>query len=285
MKPGKFFAVALLTMFTLITLSEQTLLAQVTLPRPSPKASLTQTVGLTEVTITYSRPGVRGREIWGKLVPYNEVWRTGANEATTVSFGDDVLIEGQPLAKGNYSIHTIPTTGAWTVIFNKVADQWGSYSYKPEEDALRVQVQPQNVPFVERMQFTIDDMTDTTAIVAMSWEKMRVAFKMQVNTTGKFMKTAQTALSPRQLFYAAQYAYQNNTNPEQAGKWLDASILLEENYQNLSYKANLLAKEGKIKEAVKYGEKAVAIGKAATRTPADLATFEKQVLDWKKSKK
>lgn len=285
MKPGKFLAVALLMLFSVIVLSEQTVQAQVTLPRPSPKASLTQTVGLTEVNITYSRPGVKGREIWGKLVPYNEVWRTGANEATTISFSDDVLIEGQPLTKGNYSIHTIPTTGAWTVIFNKVADQWGSYSYKPEEDALRIQVQPQAVPFVERMQFTVDDMTDTTAVVALTWEKLRVAFKMQVNTTGKFMKTAQTALSPRQLFYAAQYAYQNNTNLDQAGKWLDASILLDENYQNLSFKANLLAKEGKTKEAVKLGEKALALGKAATRVPADLAAFEKQVLDWKKIKK
>jgi hypothetical protein len=275
----------MLALLAIVLIASQTIQAQVQLPRPSPKASLTQTVGLTDVTITYSRPGVKSRTIWGDLVPYDKVWRAGANEATIFTVSDDVLIEGESLVKGTYSLHAIPSTGEWTVIFNKVADQWGSYNYKPEEDALRVKVQPQVGSHVERMLFTVDEMTDTTAIVTLAWEKMRVPFKLQVNTIGKFVTNAKTVLSPRALLYAAQYAVQNNSNLDQAAKWLDASIALEENYQNLSFKANMVAKAGKYKEAVLLGEKAVLVGKSAQRPPADLAAFEKTVLEWKKIKK
>src|SRR5687767_13004731 len=103
-----------------------TAFAQVRTPRPSPKASVMQNVGLTEITIQYSRPGVKGRAIWGSLVPYDKVWRTGANEATTIEFSEDVAINGQKLKKGLYSLHTIPNPNEWTVIFNSVAEQWGS---------------------------------------------------------------------------------------------------------------------------------------------------------------
>lgn len=262
--------------------SSDLLHAQVQMPRPSPKASVTQTIGLTDVTITYSRPGVKNRVIWGELVPFDKVWRLGANEATVITFGDEVNIEGQKLPKGGYSLHAIPNPEQWTIIFNKVADQWGSYNYKQEEDALRVTVTPRQGEFVERMLFTIDDMTDESALVTLAWEKLRVSFKVEINTPGKFITMAKSALNARSLFFAAQYAYQNNIELEQAAKWLDASIALDENYQNLSFKANLLAKAGKSKEAVKLGEKALALGKAAQRVPADLADFEKQVLEWKK---
>ncbi|HOT97460.1 MAG TPA: DUF2911 domain-containing protein [bacterium] len=256
--------------------------AQVNMPRPSPKASVTQTIGLTDVTITYSRPGVKNRTIWGELVPYGKVWRLGANEATTISFADDVTVEGQPLPKGTYSLHAIPNPEEWTIIVNKVADQWGSYNYKQEEDALRITVKPQTGPFVERMLFTFDDVTDESAVVTLAWEKIRVSFKIGVNTQVKVLNNAKATLSPRALFFAAQYAYQNNTELDQAAKWLDASIALEENYQNLSFKAGLLAKAGNKKEAVKLGEKAIAIGKATQRVPPDLDAFAKQVQEWKK---
>src|SRR5687768_6036427 len=120
------------TLIALLTLVAATSLsAQVKTPRPSPTASLTQTVGLTDVTIKYSRPGVRGRTIWGDLVPHDKVWRTGANEATTITFSEDVTVGGQKLAKGTYSLHTTPGREAWTIHFNSVPDQWGSYSYDP----------------------------------------------------------------------------------------------------------------------------------------------------------
>ncbi len=272
-------------MLALSMASTDILQAQVQLPRPSPKASVTQTIGLTEVTINYSRPGVKNRAIWGELVPFDKVWRVGANEATTIHFSDDVTIQGQPLPKGSYSLHAIPNPEQWTVIFNKVADQWGSYNYKQEEDALRVTVDPQAGPLVERMLFTFDDMTDDSALITLAWEKVRVSVKVGINTQGKFISTAKSTLSPRALFYAAQYAYQNNVELEQAAKWLDASIALEENYQNLSFKAGLLAKAGQNKEAALLGQKALVLGKSMQRPPADLAAFEKQVMEWKSKKK
>lgn len=283
MKKGLFVFCAM--MLALATVAADRAQAQVQLPRLSPKASVTQTIGVTEVTITYSRPAVKNRVIWGELVPNNQVWRLGANEATSIAFGDDVTIEGQPLPKGTYSMHAIPNPGEWVIIFNKVAGQWGSYNYKQEEDALRVTVKSFAGPDVERMLFTFDDVTDESATVTLAWEKLRVAFKVGVNTDEKVMSSARSILNSRSLLYAAQYALQNNIEIEQAGKWLDASIALDESFQNLSLKADLLAREGKVKEAVKIGEKALVLGRAAQRVPPDLATFANQVAEWKSRKK
>jgi len=202
--------------------------AQLQMPRPSPKATVTQTVGLTDVTITYSRPGVKGRAIWGSLVPYNQVWRVGANEATIFSVSDDVLVEGQKLAKGTYSFHAIPTSEAWTVIFNKVAEQWGSYSYKPEEDALRVTVKSRKGAFVERMRFSVEEMTDSTAAVVLAWENLEVPVGLKVNTMTKALTSAKSTFSPRGLFMAAQMSAQAK-NMEQANKYLNAALAIEEN--------------------------------------------------------
>ena len=130
---------AVLALATAVPLAaQQSQAPKIVMPRVSPKASLMQTVGLTDVTITYSRPGVKGRTIWGGLVPYDKVWRTGANEATKITFSNDVMINGQKLAAGTYSLHTIPAqSGDWTLAFNSVANQWGSFNYDQTKDALR----------------------------------------------------------------------------------------------------------------------------------------------------
>src|SRR5207244_8677392 len=158
---------------------------QLRLPRPSQKASLTQTIGLTDVTITYSRPGVKGRPIWGALVPYDKVWRTGANEATTIAFSDDVTINGQALPKGTYSLHTIPGKDEWTIVFNNTANQWGSFSYDPAKDALRVKAKPQAAPFAEWLTYEIPQLTPDQATVTIHWENVAVPFTIGTNTTQK----------------------------------------------------------------------------------------------------
>ncbi len=274
---------ALLLALLVVGLVFQDASAQFQAPRPSPKATVTQTIGLTDVSISYSRPGVKGRAIWGGLVPYDQVWRLGANEATLITIGDDVWIEGQKLAKGSYSLHAIPTADAWTVIFNKVAEQWGSYNYKPEEDALRVTVKPRKADFVERMRFTVEDMTDSTASVVIAWENLEVPFTVKVNTVAKVLNSGKATFSPRALAFAAQFANQNN-DPVQAVKYLNAALALEENYQNTSMKANWAAAAGNFKEALLWGNKALTLGKAMSRVPADLATLEKSLLEWKKKK-
>jgi Protein of unknown function (DUF2911) len=138
-------------------------------PQPSPKATSTQRIGLTDMTIVYSRPGVKGRAIWGTLVPYDKVWRTGANEATTFAVSDDVKVNGQVLPKGKYSLHTIPGKDEWIIIFNKTADQWGSFSYDMAQDALRVKVKPEAANFCESMSFDVPEVSTDSAKVVIRW--------------------------------------------------------------------------------------------------------------------
>ena len=138
------------------------LFAQVDLPRLSPKASVSQTIGYTNITIDYGRPGVKERTIWGGLVPYNQVWRTGANEATTIQFTTDVTVNGEKVPAGKYSLFTVPTPDMWTVVFNKVDKQWGAFNYKQEDDLLRFDVKPERGAFTERLLFTFGNMTDST---------------------------------------------------------------------------------------------------------------------------
>jgi hypothetical protein len=148
--------------------------------RVSPKAEVMQIVGLTEVTISYSRPGVKGRTIWGQLVPYDKVWRAGADEATKITFSDDVMIEGKKLKKGSYSFFTIPSKGEWTIIFNKVADQWGAFEYNEAEDALRVKVKPKNNGYQEWLIYTFTRTGEKSAVITLEWEKMKIPFKIDV---------------------------------------------------------------------------------------------------------
>jgi len=150
--------------------------------RISPKATAMQTVGLTNVTIIYSRPGVKGRTIWGGLVPYNVVWRAGANEATKITFASDVKINGKKIKAGSYSFFAIPTTKNWTLIFNKVADQWGAFEYNDVEDALRIEVTPEkeNSCWQEWLAYTFTKTSDNTAVVRLQWEKLKVPFTIEV---------------------------------------------------------------------------------------------------------
>lgn len=149
--------------------------------RLSPKAEVMQQVGLTDIKISYGRPGVKGRTIWGKLVPYDAVWRAGANEATKITFSSDVVIEGKKLKKGSYSFFTIPGKKEWTIIFNKVADQWGAFEYNESQDALRIKVKPEKGNWQEWLAYTISKVTDTSAMIRLEWEKLRVPFKVEVS--------------------------------------------------------------------------------------------------------
>lgn len=148
--------------------------------RISPKAEIMQQIGFTDVRIVYSRPGVKGRTIWGKLVPYDAVWRAGANEATKITFSTDVTIEGKKLKKGSYSFFTIPGKNEWTIIFNKVADQWGAFEYNESEDALRVKVKTEENNWQEWLSYTIFKTSDTTAVIRLEWEKLKIPFKVEV---------------------------------------------------------------------------------------------------------
>jgi len=170
--------------FVLLLLSllliNKTLLAQNNEIRVSPKATVKQTVGFTDVEIEFNRPGVKGRDIWGGLVPYNKVWRTGANEATKITFSADVKINGISLKAGRYGFFAIPGKDKWILIFNKVADQWGAFEYNEAEDVLRTEVTPEEGYFQEWLDYTITKTSKNTAIVNLEWEELKVPFTVEV---------------------------------------------------------------------------------------------------------
>ena len=290
--------------------------AQVTTPRPSQKASVMQTLGVTDVTITYSRPGVKGRQIWGDplpeqaatkgeatldnqmarpkgapIVPYGHMWRTGANEATMFVVTDDVLINDQKLPAGSYSLHSIPNKDEWTIVFNGTANQWGSFSYDPAKDTLRVKAKPQTVAEnQEFLAFTIDPLGEDAARVNIRWEKLSVPFTIKVPdvnaSTFSKLKTAVGGAKPddwRTPMQAGNWLM-NNTIPEddaQGMAWLDQSIKVKETFQNLSAKTNALYKSGKKEEAFALAEKAIERGKA---DKVNTEAFEKRLADMKAGK-
>jgi len=260
-------AAGLLSVLTMGLTAGATFAQQLDLPRPSPNASVSQTIGVTEITIKYSRPGVKDRQIWGKLVPYGEVWRTGANENTTIRFSTPVKVDGHELAAGIYGLQTIPNAGAWTVIFSKDADEWGAFSYKQEDDALRIQATPQPAEFRERMAFDFDDVTDNTAKVVLHWEKLKVPFTVEVDTPALVAAKVKKAVTWQTPYQAASYCIQNNSCLDDASRWLDASIALEENYGNLRAKAMLLAKKND-PAAAGYAQRALAAAKTLQQPPA-----------------
>jgi tetratricopeptide (TPR) repeat protein len=267
-------------------LSSGALAADLKLPRPSPKAEVIQTVGITDFRITYSRPGVKGRTIWGELVPYDKVWRTGANEATTFTASTDVKIAGQPLPAGSYSLHTIPTAGAWTIIFNKASDLWGSYAYNDSLDVLRVQVTPVAHEATEWMTFSFPEIGVETATLALDWDKLRVAIPIQVETVTTALASVRAAMASVAAddattpFRAADFAFNNNVALEDAMVWVDQAIAIKPSWLNLRLKANMLAKQGKTKEAIAAMEQAIEVGKNCA-PPEEIAKLETTVKEWK----
>ncbi len=271
-------------------LTAGTVSAELQLPRVSPAASVSQTVGVTEITITYSRPGVKGRVIWGDLVPYGKVWRTGANEATTIAFADDVTIDGHALPAGRYSLATIPTPETWTVIFNKVADMWGMYTYKAEEDALRITVKPRTAPFTEWLTFGFPELTPDSAVVAMTWEKLEVPFTVKVDVVATTVAKARAAVAAAPMddwqtpYRAAAFLIEHDADTGEAQTWLERSIMVKETFANLGLKARFLAKGGDFKDAVETGKRAIELGRAA-HPPANTKELGKLVAEWESKAK
>ena len=279
-------AAAIVFLAALPALAQQQQAPQLQLPRVSPAQTLKQTVGLTDVTITYSRPGVKGRQVWGALVPYDKVWRTGANEATTISFSNDVTVNGQPLAKGTYSLHTIPGRDEWTIIFNNVANQWGSFNYDATKDALRVKAKPASSPFTEWLTFDVPQLSADAATFVIRWEKLAVPFVVSTNTSQKVMSDIHSALSTaaasdwRTPYRAASYAIDNGMSVDEASKWLDQSIKANENINNLYLKARLQARNGDRVGAMATAERA--ISKAKPEDAEEVNEIRKSIESWKK---
>ena len=289
--------------------------AQIQTPRASQKASVMQRIGVTDVTITYSRPGVKGRQIWGDplpeqkaqgeatlddqnerpkgapIVPWGHIWRAGANEATQFVVTDDVLINGQKLAAGSYSLHTIPNKTEWTIVFNGTANQWGSFDYDPAKDTLRVKVKPEMSQTNEEwLSYSFDPVSDDSAQVNIRWEKISVPFTVKVPDVAALtlakLKATVAAAKPddwRTPMQAGVYLVNNaNTADDAEGMaWIDQSIKVKETFQNLANKANALYKLGKKEEAFAVADQAIQRGKA---DKIDTSGFEKRLAAMKAGK-
>ena len=251
-------------------------------PRPSPDATVSQYVGITTITVDYSSPKVNNRKIWGELVPYGQVWRTGANEVTSITFSTPVKVNGNNLDAGTYGIHIIPNTSEWEIIFSKDTKVDDPVNYDEKKDALRIKVNPEDNPFTERMMFTITDMTENSAKVNLIWEKLKVSFNVEVNTQDLVLQSARNNFNWSELNNAAAYCLQNNINMEEGYKWVLASELINENYWNQRIKAQYLAKMDKKKEAVAVMEKAIDYGSKMKDPPFDFDNMKKMLAEWKK---
>lgn len=250
-KFGQSSSLFLMVLLAVVFLS-QTLMAQpgLTTPRSSPYASVTQRIGLTDITITYHRPGTKDREIWGTLVPYNAVWRAGANENTTISFTHDVTVEGTKIPAGTYGLHMLPTESAWTVIFSKNYTSWGSFSYDEKEDAARITVAPVTGSNQAWLEYSFEDITANSAVVQLRWEKLVVPFKIEVDVNAIVLQNIRNELRGLPGFtwqgwmQAANYCLQNNVNLDEGIQWADHSIGMNKNVNNMGVKAQLLLKKG-----------------------------------------
>lgn len=294
--------------------------AKIRLPQLSPSATVSQTIGITDVSITYHRPAVKGRMVWGDisaekvaalikankvspaaegegtvdgaegtgkefpLAPNGHVWRAGANEATKITISDDVLINGQKLAAGAYSIHVIPGKDEFTIAFSKTADQWGSFRYDAKQDALRVKAKPAwTKDSQEQLSYDIPMMTANSAQVIVRWEKLSLPFTIEVPNQDSLVRSkidAAVAANPNDpaITLAVANAYFNDDKLEEAMIWVEKSIKTKETFANLRTKANLLLSMGKKQEAFALADHAVVVGKAEG---ADTSRFEKAIADMK----
>jgi tetratricopeptide (TPR) repeat protein len=230
---------------------------ELNVPRVSQRGTVSQRIGLSDITIAYHRPAVGGREIWGKTVPYGKVWRAGANENTTITFSDDVSVEGKPLAAGTYGLHTIPDKDQWTIIFSKNATSWGSFSYDEKEDALRVIVKPHAAESVEQLSYEFEDVKADSAAATLRWEKLAIPFRITVDIKAVVLKSVKNELRNVGGFTwagydeAAQWCLDNNYNLEEALKWEDTSIQNEDRFENWETKSRILDAMGRKDEAAK----------------------------------
>jgi hypothetical protein len=267
------------------------------LPVASPRALVQQRVGLTDIDVTYHRPAVKGRKVWGGLVPYGKVWRAGADENTVVAFSTPVRVGGTTLPPGRYGLHMLPTASEWTVIFSSQSHGWGSFSYDPKEDVAKVTVTPVPAEATERLAYTFDDPSEKGVTLSLRWEQLRVPIPIEVDTKAVVVASLRDQVRGLGQFFpetwsaAAGWCARNDTNLDEALVWADRSLGMKETYVGLRTKAALLEKKGDAKGAEALRAKALGIATEAevnqtgygllaqNKLDEAIAVFQKNVKD------
>jgi len=248
------------------------------LPLPSQRAEVTQRLGITDITINYHRPLAGDRKIWGGLVPYGKVWRAGANENSTITFSDPVMIEGKPLDKGTYGLHMIPNVDEWTIIFSKSSTAWGSFSYDQSEDALRVNVKPRANEMHNALTYDFDQLQPDSAVVELEWEKIAVPFKVSVDVdsvTQASLKKQLRGLSQYTWMSwddAATYLLTEKKDLNDALTYSNNSIAIEHRFDNEMTKSKVLAALNRKDDAAVAQKKALELA-----SPLQLHMYARQL--------
>lgn len=242
-------------------------------PQASPASLVQDHFGLTEVEIAYSRPSVKGRKVFGGLVPYDAIWRTGANQATRISFSTDVTVAGQALPAGTYALFTIPGASEWTIIFGKNEGQWGSYAYAEKNDALRVKVKPTALQdMVESLTIGLGDLRDNSASLVIAWEKTKVAVPLKADLVATLMPKIEAVMASssdkKPYFQAAMFYYENDLDMAKAKDWIEAASLEQPDAMWIIYRKGLILRKAGDKEgAMQAAKQSLEIAK---KTPGEL---------------
>jgi tetratricopeptide (TPR) repeat protein len=270
-----FWFCLLLTAISGVTLAQSFVLD---LPDQSQRAEISQKIGITNITINYHRPLVKGRKIWDGLVPYGKVWRAGANENTTISFSDPVMIEGKPLDRGTYGLHMIPTADEWTVIFSKNSTSWGSFTYDQAEDALRVNVKPKAAELHDALTYDFDQLQPDSAVVELEWEKVVVPFKVSVDVHDVVQASLKKQLRNLSQYTwmswddAANYLLTEKVALDDALTYANKSIENEDRYDNEMTKSKVLKALNRKDDAAVAEKKALDIA-----NPLQVHLFARQL--------
>ncbi len=248
------------------------------LPLQSQRAQISQRIGITDVTISYHRPLVNDRKVWDGLVPYGKVWRAGANENTTITFSDPVMIEGKALDRGTYGLHMIPTADDWTIIFSKNSTSWGAFTYDQAEDALRVTVKPKAADMHNALTYDFDQLQPDSAVVELEWEKVAVPFKVSVDVHGAVEASLKKQLRNLSQYTwmswddAANYLLTEKVDLDQALTYSNKSIENEDRYDNEMTKSKVLTALNRKDEAMTAQKKALDLA-----TPLQVHLFGRQL--------
>lgn len=258
------------------------------LPQPSQFGTITQQVGLTEITVEYSRPSVKDRVIFGDLVPYGEMWRTGANASTKIEFSKNVKIKGKEIPAGKYALYTIPGAKEWTIVIHKNTDHWGvgGDDYKQEEDLTRFNVKAESNPFTETFTVNIGHVKNDKCHIELIWEKTKVKFEVDANAKDEAMANIKKKLDEiengfRAYNRSARYLVDNDLDPEQALKWAEKSVALEQRFWNVYTLSLAQAKNKKYKEAISMAEKSKDLAIEADYKPY-IKMNDENIAKWKK---
>lgn len=259
-----------LFLITILSLIHINGFSQIKMPQASPGSKVVQQVGLTEIHLDYSRPGKKGRKIFGELVPYGQVWRTGANNPTTLEFDTDIKVNGQTLAAGKYAFYTVPNKNQWTLIFSKKTELWGAMGYDASDDALRVTVPVNKLKKpVESMTIQFAELTDSGATVQLAWDKSQIGFRIETEVDPIVMKQIREMLidqdsdNPGLYFQAANYYFTNDKDLDTALEWINKSVDADPKYYIVHLKAKIQAALGMKAEAIATAEKSMELAKEA----------------------